>query len=220
LQKQPHTSYNWFFLLPFLVWVAVGYTMIDPKYLQRYFALINTHNTPFTDVLMYYATDLGEGLIITVIMILMLGFSALRNWWFALSALLCNLLPALLTQIVKHATVAPRPLKYFGEPAWVHIEPSWPHLYSQSFPSGHTTGAFSMFCFLSLLLPARYKYFGFIFFLMALLVGYSRIYLAAHFLEDVYAGSLIGCIGTLLIFAIMKHYQKYFFKQKDKPVLS
>jgi membrane-associated phospholipid phosphatase len=40
-----------------------------------------------------------------------------------------------------------------------------------------------------------------LFFFCALAVGYSRIYLSQHFLLDVFFGSLIGTIGTLIVFS-------------------
>jgi membrane-associated phospholipid phosphatase len=38
------------------------------------------------------------------------------------------------------------------------------------------------------------------FLLLALLIGYSRIYLSQHFLEDVYGGSIVGTVTTFFIF--------------------
>jgi len=78
---------------------------------------------------------------------------------------------------------------------------------------GHSTGAFSFFCFLSLILTARYKAFGLLFFLLALSVCYSRMYLAAHFFDDVYAGSILGTTLTMLMFSIMNQYKSKFFKK-------
>jgi membrane-associated phospholipid phosphatase len=37
------------------------------------------------------------------------------------------------------------------------------------------------------------------YFILALLVGYSRIYLGHHFFKDVYVGSIIGFITSLIV---------------------
>lgn len=182
---------------------------------QTLFAAVNTHYTDWANVLMYYTTWIGEGLIISVILFLLLILvPSFRNWWYFVTALLCASLPALVSQWVKHWHNMPRPLNYFNKASWIHIMPDWPVLMKNSFPSGHTTGAFSLMCFLSLMLPAKYRAWGLLLFCVALMVAYSRLYLAAHFFEDVYAGSIIGGSVTLLIYTIMKHYQPYFSNKK------
>lgn len=210
MKKTIYTSFNLYFILPMLLWWVLAYPYTDPKYLQYCFAAVNTHYNAFLDFIFYYTTFLGEGITITVLLLLLLFIRSLRNWWYFWTGLLTNVLPTLLTQILKNTSAAPRPLKYFGDPAWVHVNESWPKLYANSFPSGHTTGAFSLFCFLAMLLPKGYRVWGIVFFLLALMVAYSRLYLAAHFLYDVYYGSLIGGAGSLLIFAIMNQFKSKF----------
>jgi membrane-associated phospholipid phosphatase len=57
-----------------------------------------------------------------------------------------------------------------------------------------------------MILPYKYRSLGMIFFVLALAVGYSRVYLTAHFVEDVYAGSIVGVFGTLVAYAAMERY--------------
>jgi len=196
------------------LWVITGGFLLFFVNSRALFSFINNHYNPFADVIMYYATWMGEAITITTVLVLLLIIvPSFRNWWYFITALLCTLVPTFLEQWIKHMAKAPRPLKIFNEAAWIHIAPEWPKLFNNSFPSGHSTGAFSLFCFLSLLLHQRYKKFGLLFFLLALLVAYSRIYLAAHFFADVYAGSILGAITTLLLFSVMRYYQQYFFKR-------
>jgi len=71
---------------------------------------------------------------------------------------------------------------------------------NNSFPSGHTASAFAIATVLALYYSKRIWQFGFL--LAALLVGYSRIYLAYHFPIDILIGSLIGLVsGTTTIWA-------------------
>jgi membrane-associated phospholipid phosphatase len=45
------------------------------------------------------------------------------------------------------------------------------------------------------------------------MVGYSRMYVAAHFFADVYVGSILGVSFTLLVIALMRRYEHLFFKR-------
>ncbi|MDV3429638.1 MAG: phosphatase PAP2 family protein [Bacillota bacterium] len=62
------------------------------------------------------------------------------------------------------------------------------NLKDYSFPSGHTTAAFSIAAVLSINFPSMLILFTSI----ALIVGLSRIYLAVHFPTDVLIGIIIG----------------------------
>lgn len=77
---------------------------------------------------------------------------------------------------------------------------------NNSFPSGHTTTAFSLFLLGCLLLP--YTYFWLIGFTAALLAGYSRIYLAQHFPLDVGAGIICAYITVFLSLQIQNLFNK------------
>lgn len=157
---------------------------------------------------MYYLTWIGQGSVIIPVLALIMLIPAFRNLWYFFTALLCNIIPFFLEQLLKSLFHHPRPhLLYYDRP-WIHSLPHWPYLLDRSFPSGHSEGAFSFLCFLSLLLPPRYNKMGFVFFVLALAVCYSRIYLAAHFFEDVYAGSIIGAVTTTLIFSYMARFRK------------
>lgn len=181
---------------------------------ETLFAAVNTHHTPFLDNIIQYVTYMGEAWVIVVVLLLLFAYSSNRNWWYIITATLSNVLPTVVTQSLKSAYGAPRPLKYFNEAAWVHTLPEWPRLMERSFPSGHSCGAFSLFCFLSLLLSPQKRGLGSIFFVLALAVGYSRLYLAAHFFEDVYVGSIIGTTVSVVVVTIMNRFTHVFFKTK------
>lgn len=198
-----------------MLWVIGGgiALFLVPK--NQLFLYINTHYSRFGDVFMYYVTWLGQAELIIPVLLLLMVIPRFRNWWYFATALVSNLVPFFIQHYIKGLLNMPRPQLVFSNPPRIHCLPDWPVLLHSSFPSGHSEGAFSFFCFLSLLLSARYKKFGILFFLLALCVCYSRIYLAAHFFSDVYVGSIIGMAGTTLFFSIMAHYRGAFFKKKD-----
>ena len=91
-------------------------------------------------------------------------------------------------------------MRYFSDTAVVHTV-KWVTVHgSCSFPSGHTTTAFAMFCFLALI--SKHKATGIIFMLMGLIAAWSRIYLAQHFFIDVYIGSIIGTLSSVFVFML------------------
>lgn len=213
MYKRPYIPYNFYFLIPFLLWIIGGAILLLLRDKQYLFAIVNVHHTSALDVFMYYTTWVGQGVIITIVLLVLLGIASLRNWWYFIMSVMCNVVPALACQQIKFIFHAPRPLNYFHKATWIHFNNDWPILLDNSFPSGHTTGAFSFFYFLTLLLPDKYKKWGAVFFVAALLVGYSRMYLAAHFFADVYVGSIIGTVLPLVIIYLMRPFQRYFFKK-------
>ncbi|MEJ7660925.1 MAG: phosphatase PAP2 family protein [Hymenobacter sp.] len=50
------------------------------------------------------------------------------------------------------------------------------------------------------------KRWGYVFLLLAALAAYSRVYLAQHFVEDVFAGSILGTGLTLALLAWLVPY--------------
>jgi len=172
--------------------------------------MFNSNYFTTLDLIIPFVTLMGEFLGIVVIFLLLFYFRSFRNWWFVTAAVSCTVLSSLLTQAIKVAVDAPRPLTFITDTTLIRILPEWKHNYFRSFPSGHTTGAFSMFFLLACLLPERHRRFGILFFFVALIVGYSRMYLAAHFFADIYAGSLIGVGFTAFLLMILRKYQHLF----------
>jgi membrane-associated phospholipid phosphatase len=153
---------------------------------------------------MPYITHLGTGAVIIFLSLLLLLKKRFRNPPFLLLMAVVYTVPFLLTQLLKNTYLEPRPLKYFNHAEWIHLVPGQQMNYHLSFPSGHSEGVFAWLCFMSLLLPKKYAFLGFFFFLLALTVMYSRIYLSQHFFADVYAGSIIGGLGAFFCFLIMR----------------
>ncbi|MVN78476.1 phosphatase PAP2 family protein [Hymenobacter sp. HMF4947] len=193
------------FLVPYAVLLLAvgGVLLLTPKHAA--FFWVNGHHAPFFDYFFRAFTNVGDGLFY-VLVVLALLFVRFR--W-ALLAFACFALTSLVAQIGKHLifTGHPRPFRYFSE------NPGFPPLHViegvvmgtlKSFPSGHSTSAFSVFLVLTLL--ANNKKWGYAYLLLAAGAAYSRVYLAQHFMEDVYAGSLLGTALTLLIINCLNPY--------------
>lgn len=204
------SSFNPWFIYPLMAWAVLGSLLPVFFTKSEIFLAVNGHHNAFLDVLMYGFTNLGDGIGISIVLVLvLLLFRSSRNVWFVCAAIACTVAPALVIQVVKSWVQAPRPLEFFKaelliNPGWVHIRDNWPHLYHRSFPSGHSGGIFSLCCFLSMIIPHQKRRLGLVLLLLALAVGYSRMYVAAHFYLDIFVGSLIGSAMSLLCFALIQ----------------
>ena len=99
-------------------------------------------------------------------------------------------------QIIKHIFNTPRPKLYFKDQLTnIHYVKGIDILQYGSFPSGHTTTAFSAAVVIIYL--TQNKNWSIPLLLVALLVGYSRMYLSQHFFEDVTGGSALGVFLTI-----------------------
>ncbi|WP_211999960.1 phosphatase PAP2 family protein [Chitinophaga sp. HK235] len=192
---------NAYFFLPFLLWIIVGGVMLATYSQRELFLGINGEHSAFGDVVVTGITYLGDGIMFGLILLLMLIMQKFRVFFIGLGVFL---LAAAVVQVAKHYFNAPRPISYFGEEAATLVHTvKWVTVHSScSFPSGHSAVAFAMFSFLSVFL--RNKKLGLLFIVLALTAAYSRIYLAQHFFADVYVGSIVGTLSTIIVFGFFR----------------
>ena len=173
------------------------------------------HHTSWADAIMPALSDLANWLPYAVAVIFLIV-----NWRTGLFVAGSLLLSTGLVQAVKHIVRAPRPLSWFAEN---HPDITLPLTegvkmnYWLSFPSGHTTTFFCLFFALSVVVTSwlassniqsrTYQWVSMLtqllFFFMAALCSYSRIYLSQHFATDVLAGMILGVISVLIAYAII-----------------
>jgi len=219
IKERPYISYNPYFFIPFFIWVVAGGLGLIFFDRQTLFAMINTRHTYYADIIMAMGTHMGEGYFSIILLSALLVFPKLRNRWYLISAFMSNALPAIITQAIKSGVNEPRPLNYFKSATWIHTLPEWQRYMERSFPSGHTCAAFCLFCFIALFLPHGYRFLGIVLFAIALFVGVTRVYLAAHFFHDIYVGSILGTTFTSGIVYLFEYRGGYFFRYVRKRSL-
>jgi undecaprenyl-diphosphatase len=87
-----------------------------------------------------------------------------------------------------------------------HVTQLVPHASGKSFPSDHTTA--SMAVALGFVFFSRFRWLGFIFIPLALLVGFARIFVGVHYPVDVLGGIIVAIIGSLITLAIYRYTDK------------
>lgn len=174
--------------LAFLIWAVslVLIVLLTDKQLAH--LSINQYHTPFFDVFFKYATFLGDGLIVGLIIIMLLLFS--YRW--GLVALISFGSSAIITQLLKRLVFDShtRPITYFKDLYDFHLIDGVQMHTLYSFPSGHSAAAFSIFTVLAILSQSRQTQIFSM--LVAMIAAFSRVYLSQHFLEDILVGSFIG----------------------------
>jgi len=182
----PHTNRVFFGLL--LACLGAGAVFLLQHNHGDEVLAVNRWHSPARDVFFKYATHLGDGLVCLAI-----GLGALLvKFRYAVQILASYGLSSLLAQLLKRVVFAdtPRPAAFFKDYPLQFVD-GVDILYANSFPSGHSTSAFAL-C-LSLACIGRKPGFDLVFFGLAALAAFSRVYLAQHFLVDTLAGA---CLGT------------------------
>ncbi|HQR93213.1 MAG: hypothetical protein B7Y15_07875 [Bacteroidetes bacterium 24-39-8] len=174
------------------------------------FLFFNLDLGGFADVFFEYSTYLGDGLIWIPITLFFIWKQ--RQYLVLLISTIST--STLLAQGIKNYvfTAEPRPTTLIADRSLIHTVPGVELHGFYSFPSGHTTTATCIFLLACLLVPK--KWITPIGFTYALLVGYSRVYLAQHFPLDVGGGLLVGSISVWLSVYLQRIYNQS-LKQLD-----
>ena len=182
------------FYFPYFLFVVTLVVLIVLNEKANLHLWITSFNSPAADVFFRYYTFVGDWIPYAVA-----GGLLFYRYRMALFILVSQLATGLVSVIIKQTWNEPRPILYFKEnfPDIQLHQVLGEHMHSShSFPSGHTITAFAFF--LALAFFSKRPAIHFLYFVLAVLVGYSRVYLSQHFAIDVLAGSFVGVSVTVL----------------------
>lgn len=202
----PNKAIKIFIVGCILFWIT-GIVLLNTYGDHQLFTFINNNNNLYLDAIIPWITRLGElwG-IVPMAFIPFLFYPKTKYKRLVILIILSNIVPMLINVSLKNIVAAHRPMFYYEQSTWLHFLELQPKQYNLSFPSGHTEGIFAIITTIVLLLPKKHAWLSLPLFIIALLVGYSRIYLVQHFFQDVLAGSMIGVVFAILTFAITNQY--------------
>ena len=165
------------------------------------FISLNSYHAFYLNIFFINYTFMGDGIFALCLIALM--FFYLKRNQCSLALLYSFLISGVAVQIIKNLVNSTRPNLYFEAGSYLNIIDDVTLSGSSSFPSGHTTTAFAIATVIILMMKNKN---GQLLILMAaVLVGYSRIYLAQHFLQDVIIGALLGTASGILSFYLVQN---------------
>lgn len=205
--KIPYFLY-FYYLIVFSLLIFLISSGENKSYLQ-----INSFHIKSLDNIMKIITNLGNGMII-IVLILLFVFYRIRfsiylisTWFFA------GMISQFFKIIVFYDKL--RPAEVFKELGVSIYNVKGINIHHcHSFPSGHTATAFAVFFGIALFVKNRAL--GFCMVLIASFVGFSRIYLGQHFLSDVIAGSIIGVLSSIILFGFISNWN---YSWMDKSII-
>jgi membrane-associated phospholipid phosphatase len=178
----------------YLVFFCIGLVFLLTEGKAGSFVDLNPYHRSTLDTFFAWVTFMGDGTFTVLIFVI---FLLMRRWSRACQVITAFLLSALLAQILKSAFSMPRPKQFFAPGQYPYFIEGVTHIGFASFPSGHSTSVFALATLLALF--DSNKKGNIAYGLVAVAVGYSRIYLGQHFLGDVLMGSSIGVLTAVLV---------------------
>lgn len=172
---------------------------------------INRYHHPFSDVFFRYFTHVGDGIFAILVLVVVL----FRNVRQALILLMAYILSSGIAQGLKRLIFdeEKRPGFFLSDLDHFHQVEGVVLHHNNSFPSGHATSAFALFCVLALL--TQNKLMQILLFTCAALASFSRVYISQHFMADVYTGMIIGTLSAVLSYFITL---RFFSERYEKPL--
>jgi len=186
------------FLYFFFVWLVIGSYFLMTIEKGDAILFFNQNRSDFWDFFFIFVTKLGEE---GIYIVLILG-SLFVRFRYSILFLLTGISVTIVAFLAKSFFQYDRPFTFFTKKGMIEeidfIEGVHILKGTTSFPSGHTMSAFAVYGLLYLLL--RKRWWGLPIFIVALLVGLSRVYLVHHFLMDIYLGSILGLMIAYLLY--------------------
>ncbi len=119
---------------------------------------------------------------------------------FIFTAISVFLSRVVITEIIRYFYYVPRPFVNND------IIPLISHAPTASFPSGHAAFFFALATAITLVFATRWRTWGAVFFLGAVLIGLARVIAGLHWPIDILGGAVIGILSAIILYFPFKKY--------------
>jgi len=205
------------FFIPYFLFLLAGGIVLLVFSKTEIHLDINRYHSSAANIIFSNLTSLGLGATIIPVL-LILAFIRFRYMIISITGFV---IAFTLNDTLKAILHTPRPITVFAELHQSLYLVANVEMFSwNGLPSGHTATAFCMFCLLAFY--TKNNFWKFSCFLIAFFIGYSRMYLSEHFLQDVYLGSIIGVVAALVAYLWVMNARVFnkFAERLDKPLIS
>ncbi len=158
--------------------------------------LFNDNHSVPSDYFFKYFTYVGTAVFIFPLIIIL--YLKNKIWAYFIAA--CYAVNGPIIHLLKRVLITENYRPYWDLKREFYLIPGMDIQKLYSMPSGHTNTAF--FFFLGLSFFTKNKLFHFFFFICAVLVAISRLYLYQHFLQDTVVGSIIAIVTTTGLYIV------------------
>lgn len=199
----------------FAAWLNATFAGMDNAVSHFAFSLHESAAGGFFDWLFPFITLLGNGGIffIAVAVVCLLFKKGRRTGATMLVALLLGLLVTNLA--LKNGIARPRPYADELSTFFTYWQAIGHGLENEiySFPSGHATASFAAMTAVFLCGNKKYSFLAYV---LALLIGFSRIYIQVHYASDIVGGALVGTLCGIGAWLLIRFWFKK-MAASDKP---
>lgn len=204
MQERPANNFGIAFFFTILIAIATGILILSLGKNEA-FQLINSNHNSIADQFFKYFTHYGDGIIWLPLGLFCFFFR--RKYFIAVVAgfIISTILAQFLKRVVYPDEL--RPITYLSDTFPIHQIAGVEMKRLHSFPSGHTTTAFTISLIMAYMINK--KSWSVMLPIFAALAAYSRVYLAQHFPTDVLAGMCVGILSAILSLLIYRSFNKY-----------
>ena len=205
------------FLLFFALYLIAGGFLLFFIEKGEAILYLNARHSPFFDTFFSISTRFGEAVMYVTGLLIFLWK---RRYIWASTIPILGIVVTVVSYLAKSFFAHARPITFFKtagiQEQLAFVDGIYINKAATSFPSGHTMSAFAICFFIALAFPRR-GYISGSLFVVALLVGLSRIYLVQHFFQDIYVGAAIGMLIAILMYSLTNWAEKRFDIAQIRP---